>query len=57
VYGYVHVYVHDARLVQLFTIGAPKSCVIFGSNGEFAEYFQIGYIPPRIEFGGSHHAK
>ena len=38
-YGYVHehVYVHDARLVQLFIIGAPKYCVIFGSNGEFAE--------------------
>jgi hypothetical protein len=29
--------VHDARLVQLFIIGAPKYCVIFGSNDEYAE--------------------
>jgi hypothetical protein len=34
-YGYVHE--HDARLVQLFIIEAPKYCVIFGSNAEFAE--------------------
>jgi hypothetical protein len=31
-----NVNVHNARLVQLFIIGAPKYCVIFGSNAEFA---------------------
>jgi hypothetical protein len=35
--GYGYVYVHGARLVQLFKIEAPKYCVNFGSNTEFAE--------------------
>ena len=37
VYVHEHVYVHDARIVQLFIIGEPKYCVIFGSNPAFAE--------------------
>ncbi len=40
-YGYLHVYVHDARLVQLFLIGTPKYCGIFGSNAEFAEQLKF----------------